>query len=122
MPETINNDQSFRDLENIFSEYAKAADNATEILQKGADEFVKDLKMLPAPRSRISKPGYTHMIDLFASREERGNILVGWGKYYGPIVEGGSNRMAARPHFKPLFSRNKEKYYNLMIKEFHGGI
>lgn len=122
MAESLHNEQAFRELDELFSEYAKAADNTVEVLQTGADAFVKDLKALPSPRSRISKAGYTHMIDTFSSKEENGNILVGWGKYYGPIVEHGSRNMGAKPHFKPLFQKNKEKYYQLMIKKFHGGI
>lgn len=115
------NEKSFSDLEDIFKDYMEKADNALEILQAGADEFVKDLKHLPSPRSDIAKAGYTHLIDTFASRPDGEDVLVGWGKYYGPMVESGTRKMTARPHFHPLFERNKIKYYNLMVNKFHGG-
>lgn len=117
----LNNEASFRELDDIFKEYAKKADNLGEVLQTGADAFVKDLKSLPSPRSNIHKAGYTHMIDTFTSKPEDEGVLVGWGKYYGRMVESGTKKMAARPHFYPLFKRNKDRYFNLMITKFHGG-
>ena len=122
----LHNEQSFKDLEETFKEYMDKADRPLEILQAGADAFVKDLKALPSPRSRINKAGYTHMIDTFASRQEGEDVLVGWGKYYGPIIERGyktKRRMVpARPHFKPTFEKNKNRYYDMMIQKIHGGI
>ena len=115
------NEKAFDDLENLFADYAKKADNLIDVLQTGADTFVKDLKALPSPRSKISKAGYTHMIDTFGSEARSAEVRVGWGKYYGPILEHGSVKMRAREHFKPLWERKKEKYYNQMIKKFHGG-
>lgn len=118
----LNNKQAFSELENTFAQYMKVADNAQAILQAGADAFVSDLKKLPSPRSQINKSGYTHMLDTFASRPENGDVLVGWGKYYGPILEKGSSKMKrAHPHFRPLFRQNAEKYYKLMINKIHGG-
>lgn len=111
-------EQNFADLEKLFSDYAKQADKLEEILQAGADAFVDDLKKLPAPRSKIRKTGYTHLIDVFASRKEKESVLVGWGKYYGPMVEGGTSKMSARPHFRPLWKRNQNKYYSIMINKF----
>ena len=70
------NEKAFADLEDIFKEYAKKADNALDVLQTGADAFVKDLKALPSPRSRISKPGYTHLIDKFSTKQENDTVLV----------------------------------------------
>lgn len=122
----FHNEQSFNELEDLFKEYMQKADKASEVLQAGADSFVKDLKALPSPRSHINKAGHTHLVDTFGSREENGNILVGWGKYYGPILERGwktKRGMApAHPHFKPLFQRNKERYYKIMIQKLHGGM
>lgn len=117
----IDNAKAFGDIEDIFKEYAKKADRALDVLQAGADAFVRDLKSLPAPRSGINKAGYTHLLDTFASQQEDQTVLVGWGKYYGRMVETGTKKMAARPHFYSLFERNKNRYYNLMITKFHGG-
>ena len=47
-------------------------------------------------------------------------IKVGWGKYYGPMLEHGTRKMAARVHLKPLFERNKEKYYKKMAESIFG--
>ena len=118
---SLHNEQSFREIEDIFKDYAKKADNAQNVLQTGADSFVNDLKALPSPRSKISKAGYTHLIETFSSKQEGNDVLVGWGKYYGRMVEKGTKKMSARPHFYPLFERNKTKYYNIMISKFHGG-
>lgn len=115
------NEKAFADLESVFKEYAKKADDVLNVLQTGADAFVKDLKALPSPRSRISKAGYTHLINTFSSKQENDTVLVGWGKYYGRMVEKGTKKMSARPHFYPLFERNKNRYYNIMISNFHGG-
>lgn len=92
------------------------ADVVTEILQQGADEFMRDLQALPQPRSNIIKSGYTHLIDSFATRKKGKEIEAGWGKYYGPMVERGTKRMMARPHMVPLFNSNKDKYYKKMIQ------
>jgi len=116
----LDNETSFAELEDLFSEYMEKADNTEDILQKGADAFVKDLRALPSPRSSIAKAGYTHLIDSFASQPEGKDVLIGWGKYYGPILEHGSRKMRPREHFKPLWNRNKERYYRTMIEEFHG--
>ena len=47
-------------------------------------------------------------------------VNVGWGKYYGPMLEHGTRKMAARAHLKPLFERNKEKYYKKMTESIFG--
>ena len=48
------------------------------------------------------------------------NIKVGWGKYYGPMLEHGTRKMAVRAHLKPLFEQNKEKYYKKMTECIFG--
>lgn len=121
MADMFSNDDAVRELEALFSDYMDKADNVVEILQTGADAFVSDLKHLPSPRSKINKAGYTHLIDSFASQQEKDQVLIGWGKYYGPMVEGGTKKMAARPHMKPLWKRNANKYYKIMIDKLNGG-
>ena len=56
-------------------------------------------------------------IDTFAMERTQGEIKVGWGKYYGPMVEHGTKKMTARAHLKPLFEQNKEKYYRKMTEQ-----
>lgn len=115
-------EEGLMELEQTFKELIKRADNMMEVLQEGADSFVADLKKLPSPRSNISKSGYTHLLDTFTSEQDKDQVLIGWGKYYGPIVERGSVKMRARPHFKSTFKRNAGKYYQLMNDKLLGGI
>lgn len=105
----------FQDLADVIEGYIKNVENPTEILLSGAKEFVNDLLKLSKPMSRIRKSGYTHLIDSFAYRELKNEVEVGWGKYYGPMVEHGTSRMDANPHVYPLWNKNKEKYYKTML-------
>ena len=105
----------FQDLANIIEGYIKNVENPTEVLLVGAKEFVNDLLKLPKPISKIRKAGYTHLINTFAYREKKDEIEVGWGKYYGPMVEHGTKKMDEQPHVYPLWDKNKEKYYKSML-------
>lgn len=91
--------------------------NIMSAIEAGAKEMVEDLLRLPKPKSKISKAEYTHMIDCFAYKKEKKDYTVGWGKYYGPMVENGTARMKAQHHLRPLFNKNKEKYYRIMINK-----
>ena len=112
-------DSGMEDFEKMLKQYAAKADpeNALDAIETGAKEFVNDLLKLPKPRSEVKKPGYTHLINTFAMERARGVIKVGWGKYYGPMVERGTKKVAARAHLKPLFEQNKEKYYRKMTEK-----
>lgn len=112
-------DSGVEDFEKMLKQYAAKADpeNALDAIETGAKEFVNDLLKLPKPRSEVKKPGYTHLINTFAMERARGEIKVGWGKYYGPMVERGTKKMAARAHLKLLFEQNKEKYYRKMTEK-----
>lgn len=88
------------------------------ILEIGADSFVKDLLKLPKPKSKIAKAGYTHLVKTFSYKRNQKQIEVGWGKYYGPMVERGTRTLRAQPHLTPLWERNKEKYYQEMVNKF----
>ena len=105
----------FQDLADVIEGYIKNIENPTEILLSGAKEFVNDLLKLSKPMSRIRKSGYTHLIDSFAYRKLKSEVEVGWGKYYGPMVEHGTRNMDANPHVYPLWNKNKEKYYKTML-------
>ncbi len=105
----------FEILSEILEKYADKADNVIDVLEVGAKEFVNDLLKLPKPISKIRKAGYTHLINSFAYRKKKDEIEAGWGKYYGPMVEHGTEKMDANPHVYPLWDKNKEKYYKTML-------
>ena len=110
------------DFEELLKQYSEnvSPDKTLDAVEEGAKEFVNDLLRLPRPRSRITKAGYTHIIGTFALERTESNIKVGWGKYYGPMLEHGTRKMAARAHLKPLFEQNKEKYYKKMTECIFG--
>lgn len=105
----------FEALSEMLEKYADKADNFIDVLEVGAKEFVNDLLKLPKPISKIRKAGYTHLINSFAYRKKKNEIEAGWGKYYGPMVEHGTEKMDANPHIHPLWDKNKEKYYKAML-------
>lgn len=105
----------FQELSSILEECIKGAENAVDVLEVGAKEFTKDLLKLAKPISKIRKSGYTHLIDTFSYEKEKKEVIVGWGKYYGRMVEYGTKKMSARVHLRICFEQNKEKYYKMMI-------
>ena len=105
----------FQDLADVIEGYIKNVEKPTEILEVGAKEFVSDLLKLTKPMSRIRKTGYVHLVDSFAYRVKKDEVGAGWGKYYGPMVEHGTTKMNEQPHLYPVWDRNKEKYYKLML-------
>lgn len=113
-------DAGFDELEDILTEYSKSADNVMEILEVGAAESVNDVRRLPSPRSKINAGGYTHLLDTLSYKKVKDEIEVGWGKYYGPMVEKGTVKMRARSHLAPTYQMNKEKYYKKMIQKIGG--
>lgn len=107
-------DELYSELEDIIVKVEKPQ----EILIEGAKEFVKDLLKLPKPISNIKKSGYTHLIDTFYYDYGKHNdVEVGWGKYYGRMVEYGTVKTRTVAHMRPLFEKNKDKYYNVMLKK-----
>lgn len=107
----------FEDFEEMLKRYSEnvSFDKALDAVEEGAKEFVNDLLRLPKPRSQITKAGYTHIVSTFALERTDSGIKVGWGKYYGLMLEHGTKKMSAKAHLKPLFEQNKEKYYEKMI-------
>lgn len=101
----------FEAMSEILEKYIDGASNAVDILEVGAKEFVNDLLKLPKPISKIRKSGYTHLIKCFAYKKKNKEVEVGWGKYYGPMLEHGTTKMNAQEHLYPVWDRNKEKYY-----------
>ena len=100
----------FSDFSDLLKSYVDVVDNIMDEEEKIAEDFVQDLLKLPKPKSAISKPGYTHMVDSFTYRRKDEEIEVGWGKYYCPMVENGTRKMRAQPHLKPLWNQNQDKY------------
>ncbi len=102
----------FFELSKMLDEYNVSEEKVMNALEDAASEYVKDVRRLPRPRSQISKPGYTHLLDTVTSKRKAKEIEVGWGKYYGPMVEKGTQKMRGTPHLKPTF--DKEKYFRNM--------
>jgi len=121
--------KGFEDLTNELEDYIRNVENVQDVLEVGAKEFTLDLRKLAKPKSKIRTSGYTHLIDTFAYRRVKNKeVEVGWGKYYGPMVENGTDRktkkgtirIAPRAHLRPLWEQNKEKYYkNMLLKLEH---
>lgn len=115
-------DWNFNGLQELENELKTLISRTTEenimgAIEAGAKEMTEDLLRLPKPKSEISKAGYTHLIDSFSYKKEKKEYTVGWGKYYGLMVENGTSRQKAQHHLRPLFNRNKEKYYRTMISK-----
>lgn len=110
--------EGFDELGKELELYLKNVENVQDILEVGAKEFTNDLLKLPKPKSNIRKSGYTHLVDSFSYRKVDNNeVEVGWGKYYGRMVEYGTSKMKAQPHLRPTWERNKNRYYEKMIKK-----
>jgi len=107
--------EGFRELSEMLENYISNIENAVDVLEIGSKEFVNDLRKLPKPMSKIKKSGYTHLVRTFSYRKKKDEVEVGWGKYYGPMLEHGTNKMDAIPHLEPLWDKNKEKYYKTML-------
>lgn len=102
------------ELIDIIEQEINQANTIEKRTELAAKEFVKDLNRLGRPRSKINKSGYTHLVDTFAYRKNKDEYEVGWGKYYGPMVERGTKKMRARPHLISTFKNNQEKYYKIL--------
>lgn len=109
------NYEGFNELSKSLSDLLNNMDDGVDILEIGAKSFTDDLLKLGKPISQIRKNSYTHLIDTFSYEKKNDEVIVGWGKYYGRMVENGTKNMSARPHMYPLFEKNKEKYYKLML-------
>lgn len=106
----------------MLEEFKKRTEvkNVTKVLEIGAGQLAEDVRALPRPRSQINTPGYTHLLDTMTYKVAGEEVEVGWGKYYGPMVENGTAKMNGVEHLRPTFNRNKEKYYKNMQKAIFG--
>ena len=114
-------DSGLDDLEQQLSDFLKGIERPLEILKVGAKLLVEDVRKLPKPRSSMQGAGYTHLLDTVTYEVANDEIEVGWGKYYGPMVEKGTKRMSGTPHLQPTFQANKEKYYKKMMDKLYEG-
>lgn len=112
----------FDEFSKMLEEFKKRTEvkNVTKVLEIGARQLVEDARALPRPRSQINTPGYTHLLDTMTYKVAGEEVEVGWGKYYGSMVENGTTRMKGTEHLRPTFNRNKEKYYKNMQKAIFG--
>lgn len=109
-------DDGFDALQKILDGYDIKEEAVLAGLEKGAEQLATDIRKLPKPRSKTAKAGYTHLLDTVTHKRTNKDVEVGWGKYYGPMVENGTTKMDGSPHIKPEFERNKEKYYKIMTQ------
>ncbi len=110
-----------------FDEFAKEleryAKNVEEekvlsVMEEAADMLVEDVRKLPKPRSAVATAGYTHLLDTIQHERKNKEIEVGWGKYYGPMVEHKTKFMRKeQPHLEPTFEKNSKRYYEYMTKK-----
>ena len=112
----------FDEFSKMLEEFKKRTEvkNVTKVLEIGARQLVEDVRGLPRPRSQMNAPGYTHLLDTVTYQTQGEEVVVGWGKYYGPMVENGTVKMKGIEHVKPTFERNSEKYYKNMQKAIFG--
>lgn len=103
--------EGFEELTKLLKQFEVSNDEVMEAMEAGAKEIVRDLMKLPRPRSQSSKAGHTHLLDTFTYKRKKSEIEVGWGKYYGPMVENGTVKMKGTPHVKPTFRANQKKYF-----------
>lgn len=117
----VDNLEGFNELQSLLAMYETNINDVMGALEAGAKAFVEDARMLPKPRSQITKPGYTHLVNTISYRKLSDEIEITWGKYYGPMVEKGTKKMrTSHPHMKPLWEKNKRKYQEIEIRKLFG--
>lgn len=118
------NFEGFEELQQLLIEEARKVDkdNLKQALLAGATELASDANKLPKPISRINSPGYTHLLSSISARMMQGGATgaeVGWGKFYGRMVEKGTSKMSPRAHLIPLFERNAKNYYQTIVDKIN---
>lgn len=113
----------------LLEGYSKNA-NAANILQaqkSGAEYFCEVMRRKTSPRGRSRE----HMLDSITYEQDTQNAetIVGWGKFYGRMVESGhraggwakaSKTVAASPHLKPEFNQQKDQIISRMVAVLKG--
>lgn len=107
-------DSGLDEFQKLLEKYSKnmSEEKVLDAIENTAEQLAKDVRALPKPRSQLVSGGYTHLLDTVTSRRKDKEVEVGWGKYYGPMVEGGTTKMGSQPHLVPTWNRNKDKYIN----------
>ena len=113
-------ESGFGEFAELLKEFDVNEGEVLNVMEKGARSYIQDVRKLTRPRSRMNAPGYTHLLDTVTYRRNKQEIEIGWGKYYGPMLEHGAMRMTAVPHIGTTFERNKGKYYKTMVQELFG--
>lgn len=118
------NFEGFEELQQLLIEEARKVDkdNLKQALLAGATELASDANKLPKPISRINSPGYTHLLSSISARMMQGGATgaeVGWGKFYGRMVEKGTSKMSPRAHLIPLYERNAKNYYQTIVDKIN---
>ena len=118
------NFEGFEELQQLLLEESKKVDkdNLKQCLLAGAAELASDANKLPKPISQIKSPGYTHLLASISARMMEGGATgaeVGWGKFYGRMVEKGTSKMDAQAHLIPLFERNAKNYYQTIVDKIN---
>ena len=85
-------DDGFDALQKILDGYDIKEEAVLAGLEKGAEQFATDIRKLPKPRSKTAKAGYTHLLDTVTHKRTNKDVEVGWGKYYGPMVDNENER------------------------------
>ena len=92
--------------------------HVAKVTQAAGDALAEDVRALPAPRSSLGG-AHTHLLDTVTWEPgEHGDTLIGWGRYYGRMVESGTRNMQAQPHLLPTWKKNERKYLAIMRDEF----
>jgi len=121
--------EGFQRLAHLLEGYSQNA-NPAQVLQaqkSGAEYFCEVMRRKASPRGRSRE----HMLDSIAYEQDTRSVetLVGWGKFYGRMVEAGhraggwsknSGDIAAHPHLKPEFDKQKEQIISRMVAVLKG--
>ena len=93
------------------------SNNANSVQNQGISENLKEaLESVKKTRFKyqvLNSQGAK--VNGYIDAYNKDEVEVGWGKYYGPMVEHGTEKMDANPHVYPLWDKNKEKYYKTML-------
>lgn len=130
-------DDGFMELDKELSELVKLADESRikDAQEAGASFLVDKVRKLSKPRRKGK------LLDSVDYEYDSANKStdVGWGVYYGRIVENGHRAgkrvsrskkkkvkdtrsyIPAQPHLFSAYKNNKEKIYEIMIKELRKG-
>lgn len=113
--------EGYLDLSKQLEKILDSTDKVMDYQEEIAQDFVDDLLKLPKPMSDIKKAGYTHLVRTFSyeRNEKKKDIVVGWGKYYGRMVEQGTRRMNEQAHMVPTWNRNQNNYIDKIRKKLN---